>query len=69
VLADRFYDETVAAKDKQGIVRRVGTIEQSHMEAAYLRGSQYHKERIEEFKPQFIVVQSGPIPEQLHNFL
>lgn len=70
MLADRFYDETVARKDKQGMARRAGTVEEQHIVAAYVDGSKYHRERIKEFKPQFsvIVPATMPLPEQIHNF-
>ena len=69
MLADRFYNDTVARKDKQGILRPVGTVQEVHIVSAYVGGSQYHRERIEEFKPVFTVVSlDAPLREQIHNF-
>jgi hypothetical protein len=68
-LSNRIYDETVARKDNQGSVRPVGTVQEGHIVAAYVMGSPYHRERIEEFKPVFVVViPRAPVREPIHNF-
>jgi len=69
MLADRFYDETVSRKDTQGLNKTARMVGEREMESAYLGGSEYHRQRIEEFKPVFkVLLAANTLPEPMHNF-
>lgn len=68
-LNERFYDDTVSRKDKQGLNRPAQMIGQREMESAYLSGNDYQQARIEEFKPLFLVYEPAIMPSNsIHNF-